>query len=62
MVTLHTENFKLLFSKYFGYYNCMTVFLMLIQRMQWTSGCKYLQWEASEFYTRAMQIQSEVMP
>ena len=31
-----TAKLKLLFSKFFGYYSCVTVPPMLIQRMQWT--------------------------
>jgi len=49
---------KRCFSKLFGYYSCMTFLPMLIQRMQWSNGCKI----SSEVYTRAVQIQSELMP
>ena len=34
------KNSNCCLSKLFGYYNCMTVLPMLIQRMQWTSGCR----------------------
>ena len=45
------KNSNCCFSKYFWLlqlHDCPSH--MLIQRMQWTSGCKYLQWEASEVY------------
>ena len=39
-IPIALKNSNCCFSKYFGYYSCMTVLPMLIQRMQWTSGCK----------------------
>ena len=34
------ENSDCCFSKLFGYYRCVTILPMLIQRTQWTSGCR----------------------
>ena len=37
-VTLHTENSNCCFSKLFGYFCCMTILPMLMDK--WTSGYK----------------------
>jgi len=42
VIAITLKNSNCCFSKYFGYYSCITVLSMLIQRMQWTSGNKIL--------------------
>jgi len=60
MPTLQNPN--CCFSKLFGYYSCITVLPMLIQGMQWTSGCKnyYLVGQRLVKFTQ-LQIQSELV-